>query len=875
MKKHPQLARKFQLLFALHINPAIKSNADIARVLGISRQSVSRWCRGTSTSQGDAIPHYQLESLSAEFDLQPHWFNLSFEEFELRVKRKKDSETGAKDDAGLRISTSTMPITNVQIFGRGKELDRLNNYWDEGQTNIVQLIAFGGVGKSTLVNRWLSDLHKEDFGSAKQVYAWSFYWQGESSEAKSSGDLFIEHALDWFGDVDSTAGTPWAKASRLALHIRKSKTLLILDGMEPMQYPPGPKFGQIENPAIALLVRELASDNTGLCVITSRIPIGDLISFEDGRVATVNLEQLSVVASKQLLSSMGVHGNDGIFESIAQYYSGHALSLSLLGGFLRVVHKGEVEKYRSIKSLTEEQQQGQHASNIIYAYLNWFKGTQELELMYWISMFDRAVTLNTIKSLVDSKTIAGLTSKLAGLSNSKWSYSVQVLDEANLISANSLGYDIVLDCHPIVRDFIASHLKEQESEIWIKGNESIFSYLMESAADSPGNMAELEPLFRAVIHGANARLYIEAFQVYFERIKKRQFSIFTEGSHHADQACIRSFFKREWNELIEELPENVHGYLLSSVATNLIYLGEINAAIAPSSISINWFIQNELWIEAVCAAAPLVSMLIAAGKLSSALSLMEEMEPIVEKTQNSIVIAMAANFRAYVSHLSGQKSLAKKYFDQSENVLVQLRPEEFPQFPTISSYYCKFLLDTGALQEALERSLKTFAWREQKSWQVAIDTTSLLASDLLVLGLTFLKLGDRINAKVQLDKQIELFKAADEWLYLPTGLNSRARLHIATENFSEAVRDLNESLDISLRTGARFGEWEAYIDMAQLYYKKREFRRSKEYLQKALDVPDMQLYRFRDAEIYELDKLLSVKLKDRNALEESAPQSLH
>ena len=68
MKKHPQLAKKFQLLFALQINPALNSYADIARVLGVSRQSVSRWCRGTATSQGDTIPQYQLSKIASEFD---------------------------------------------------------------------------------------------------------------------------------------------------------------------------------------------------------------------------------------------------------------------------------------------------------------------------------------------------------------------------------------------------------------------------------------------------------------------------------------------------------------------------------------------------------------------------------------------------------------------------------------------------------------------------------------------------------------------------------------------------------------------------------------------------------------------------------------
>ena len=100
----------------------------------------------------------------------------------------------------------------------------------------------------------------------------------------------------------------------------------------------------------------------------------------------------------------------------------------------------------------------------------------------------------------------------------------------------------------------------------------------------------------------------------------------------------------------------------------------------------------------------------------------------------------------------------------------------------------------------------------------------------MVLGLVFLRLGDLTNAKVHLDRQVELFKSADEWLYLPTGLNSRAQFYIATNNFHEATKDLEEALNISLKTGAKLGEWEAYINYSQLHLKQENYESSKKFL---------------------------------------------
>jgi hypothetical protein len=52
--------------------------------------------------------------------------------------------------------------------------------------------------------------------------------------------------------------------------------LLVLDGLEPLQNPPGPQEGRVREPSIQALLRELAAFNTGLCVITTRTPVADI-----------------------------------------------------------------------------------------------------------------------------------------------------------------------------------------------------------------------------------------------------------------------------------------------------------------------------------------------------------------------------------------------------------------------------------------------------------------------------------------------------------------------------------------------------------------------------------------------------------------------
>lgn len=856
MKKHPQLAKKFQLLYKLRINSAINTNTDLAKRLGISKQFVSKWTLGTETLTGDNIPIGHIDKVSKLFGIDASWFLLELSDFEIQIQRLAEMQRLERSSRPKQISLSLMPLTQAEIFGREAEAELLDTIWQEKETNVLEIVAFGGMGKSSFVNFWLSRMDRNNYRGAVQVYAWSFYWQGSSSDLKASGDFFIEHALVWFGDKNPTEGTPWAKATRLANLIRASRTLLILDGLEPLQYPPGPKAGQVENPAVALLLRELATDNSGLCVITSRLSATDLNPYRDRRVRTLELNKISIDAGVQLLKNMGITGREEEYSQAINEYEGHPFSLSLLGGYLLIAQQGEIRQFRQLQSLLDEQNQGTHAKNLMSAYMKWFEGFPERSLLCLIGLFDRPVALDELKAIVLLRNIDGLTSELEKLDASQWSYAVGRLRDAKLISLDNRQNRCFIDSHPLVRDFIGDYLKTGFNRMWKQGHGLIFDYLLSIVSAEPSNMAEMEPLFRAVTHGTRAGRYEESFQLYFERIKKK-YVMLTEGCHHADQACIRSFFTKEWVEPVDELAEEAKFHLLTSAATNLMSLGNIDEAIQPFRKSVDWFIENERWLEAAGIAGPFVSMLIATGDLQGALSLIEELKECIQNTKNPVIIALALNFKAYALHLSGCSDEAGKYFEEVDIVLTQYDPGLPVLFPTVSSYHCKFLLDTGAHQQALERSLKTFAWRERKSWQVAIDTTSLLASDLMVLGLVFLRTGDLVNAKVHLDKGVELLKSADEWLYLPTGLNSRALFYIETKNFEAANEDLEDALSISQRTGAKFSEWETYLNFSQLYIKQSDMQTSKFYFDKAKGLSGMEAYRFRDADIDELERLLS------------------
>src|SRR5215216_2715466 len=90
------------------------------------------------------------------------------------------------------------------------------------------------MGKSTLVNKWLEGMEVDNYRGARWVYGWSFFSQG-TNERVTSADEFIGDALQWFGDHEPNRGSPWNKGERLAALVRQQRTLLVLDGIEPLQ----------------------------------------------------------------------------------------------------------------------------------------------------------------------------------------------------------------------------------------------------------------------------------------------------------------------------------------------------------------------------------------------------------------------------------------------------------------------------------------------------------------------------------------------------------------------------------------------------------------------------------------------------------------
>jgi serine/threonine protein kinase len=399
------------------------------------------------------------------------------------VRTRKSTASPAPE----KISLARLPVTGSDVFGREEDVAFLDRAWANKDVNVVTIVAWAGVGKSTLVNHWVRRMAAKHYRSAELVFGWSFYRQGSSGDT-SSADEFLDATLTWFGDPDPRPGSAWEKGERLAKLVAHRRTLLVLDGLEPLQNPPGPQEGRVREPSLQALLRELAAFNKGLCVITTRTPLADIADHEGTSALRRDLEQLSSDAGAKLLRTLGVKGDEAELQSASDEFSGHSLALTLLGSYLTDAYNGDIHCRGEVSGhLAHDVRQGVHARKVMESYQTWFGEGSEVSVLRILGLFDRPADERTLRALLKSPAIPGLTESLTDLRQPEWQMILGKLRRAKLLAGEDPHNPGQLDTHPLVREYFGEQLRIQQTNAWKECNKRLYHHYRMLAPPLPNS----------------------------------------------------------------------------------------------------------------------------------------------------------------------------------------------------------------------------------------------------------------------------------------------------------------------------------------------------------------------------------------------------
>ena len=574
-----------------------------------------------------------------------------------------------------KVDIDRLPATGAELFGRQNELALLDEAWEAGDTNVVSLVAWGGVGKSTLVNKWLERMGADNYRGARRVFGWSFYSQG-TGERVTSADQFIAEALEWFGDDDPAKGSPWDKGQRLADFVRQERTLLVLDGMEPLQSDVDYERGKIKDPALATFVSELARENSGLCVISTREAVAELAPFRE-TTREENLEQISAEAGRALLRIGGVRGTDVELEATTRDFGNHAFALNLLAAYLHEVPGHHVSGAAEIPDLDIPVEQGKHPRRVLATFAQRFGDGPEVGLMRVLGLFDRPAEGEAIAAVRATPGIPDLTQHIQGLSEADWLRLLERLRHTGLVAPESEHQPDTLDAHPLVREHFGQQLRKEHPDAWREGNNRLYEHYKQAAPELPDTLEEMAPLFAAVAHGCAAGRHQEALDdVYFRRIQRgnEAFNTHKLGAIGAELAALSGFFDPPWRRPVAELTQADKGYVLNEAGFDLRALGRLNDAAAPMRAALEARIAHKLWTNAATNAENLSGIYLTMGELAQALNYAEQSVKFADRSGEETERMDSRSAIADALHQAGRAAEAEELFREAEVIQKELKP---------------------------------------------------------------------------------------------------------------------------------------------------------------------------------------------------------
>jgi hypothetical protein len=325
------------------------------------------------------------------------------------------------------------------------------------------------------------------------------------------------------------------------------RTLLILDGLEPLQHPPGPQEGRVREPSLQALLRELAAFNTGLCIITTRLPVADVAGYEGTSAQRRDLEQISSDAGAKLLRSLNVKGDEAELLNASDDFNGHCLALTLLGSYLADAYNGDIRCRKEVsKRLAHDVRQGAHARMVMESYQTWLGEGPELSVLRLLGLFDRPADENALAALLSQPAIRGLTESLIDLSPSEWRTVLGKLRRARLLAGKDPLHPGHLETHPLIREYFGEQLRRQQMDAWKECNRRLYNYYRTLAPELPDSFREMEPLFLATTCACDAGLFREGLhEVYIPRIQRgnASFAANVLGARGALLSVLVRFFE--------------------------------------------------------------------------------------------------------------------------------------------------------------------------------------------------------------------------------------------------------------------------------------------------------------------------------------------
>jgi tetratricopeptide (TPR) repeat protein len=673
-----------------------------------------------------------------------------------RKRALLDATGTARTTTEVRTSIQKLPTVDPTVFGRGAQLDWLEQAWANPQTNFVQIIAPGGAGKTALMTRW----YRRHLADAT-IFGWSFYSQGAREKSQTSSDPFFAEALRWFGITVPDGATVFTKVDLLIDRLRRERVLLILDGVEPLQ----DTSGGVRDLPLKALVQELAARNEGMVLVTTRVRLSD-VPDDAPQALSLDLENLAPADGARYLDHLGVRGPEGELHAASEAYENHALALTLLGTYLVTFCEGDIRRRMDIRELeVDETRPGRHARKVMASYARMYQGEPELDILRALGYFDRPAEPEALKLV------------LPAMGDLKYRAALKRLHDGRLILTTDPAKP--LDCHPLVREHFAAEATRE-------GHARLYEYYKGQAPHRPDTIEEMRPLFYAVYHGCQAGQHEECHRdVFYARILRSEeaYLVHEVGALGTALSLLANFFERPWAQPAPTLSPADQSWLIANAGFALRAVGRLADAVEPMEAAGEAAVKLANWWNAANGYGNLSQLHLTLGNVRQAITAARRSVDFADRSNVWSTRMPARTTLADALHQAGAFAEAARLLGEAERIQAQSQPER-PILYSLAGYrFCDLLLGQGDAAGVLRRASQTLliAERSHRPLDVGLDHLSLGRAS-----------AGSAEAADHLDKAVDFLRRAGGLEFLACALLARG-----------TPQDLEEVFRIATRSGMR------------------------------------------------------------------------
>lgn len=398
--------------------------------------------------------------------------------------------------------------------GRADEFIKLDRWAADPSVRVIAVTGLGGMGKTSLIGRWLKVMKGFSKRPHQGLFFWSFYSNPDVASFVRSLTHFAVKQL----------GAPLPKFDRVKtiLTLLQTKAIILaLDGLEIKQQGPGTvRYGTLlPNDLHGILDGACRMDHHSLVVLTSRFPFADLSPYLGSGFRMLELDHLSADEGAALLERCALRGTLADRQDISRRIDGHPLGLRLFALLLN--EEGKRDPITAIREIFDSRLQpfddaplGRKLQRLLQFY-DASLPRVSTAILGLVSLFRIPIPERTILQL--GRDLPIVKEVLSHLSDAEFRHALHTMSQEHLLVRDwATDGTRAWSCHPILQDHFRRVLLQWGAEIGIAAASLVAG---QPSLDSPEDAAAVEPLVAAVELLLEADDFDGADQLYRSRLR--------------------------------------------------------------------------------------------------------------------------------------------------------------------------------------------------------------------------------------------------------------------------------------------------------------------------------------------------------------------